>query len=189
MEKKVTIIIPSINRSTLTRSINSLMNQTNQNWKCIVVYDDVDGPTFDDTRIKTINTNSKLGVLIDGNHGASGIVRNVGIEMCDTEWIAFLDDDDTIHKDYVKTLYEKYSEYDFVVWRMVFNNGVVTPGYMENVGLRFGHVGISFCYKNKFENLKFDNNRNGEDYDLIKKLEDLSNNYIITEEIFYYVRH
>jgi glycosyltransferase involved in cell wall biosynthesis len=189
MKKKVTFIIPSINRKTLTRSINSLINQTNENWECIIVYDDVDGPTFDDPRIKTIKTNSKLGALSDGNHGVSGIVRNVGIEMCDTEWIAFLDDDDTIHKDYVKTLYEKYSEYDFVVWRMLFNNGAVTPSSTAKVGFRFGHVGISFCYKNKFDDLKFDSNRNGEDFDLVKKLEVLTNNYIITEEIFYYVRH
>jgi hypothetical protein len=65
----------------------------------------------------------------------------------------------------------------------------VTPGYIENVGLRFGHVGISFCYKNKFDGLKFDSDRNGEDYDLVNKLENLTKNYIITEEIFYYVRH
>ena len=189
MEKKVTFIIPSINRSTLTRSIDSLINQTNQNWECIIVYDDVDGPKFHDPRIKTLKTNSKLGVLSDGNHGVSGIVRNVGIEMCDTEWIAFLDDDDTIHKDYVKTLYEKYSEYDLVVWRMIFNGGLTIPNQTSKTSFRFGDVGISFCYKNKFDGLKFDNNRNGEDYDLVKKIEELSDNYIITEEIFYYVRH
>ena len=189
MEKKVTFIIPSINRSTLTRSINSLINQTNQNWECIVVYDDVDGPTFDDPRIKTIKTNSKLGALSDGNHGVSGIVRNVGIEMCDTEWIAFLDDDDTINKDYVKTLYEKYNEYDFVVWRMIMTNQAIVPYTTEKNGFRFGHVGISFCYKNKFDGLKFQSNRNGEDCDFVQELEGLSKNYIITEEIFYYVRH
>jgi hypothetical protein len=50
-------------------------------------------------------------------------------------------------------------------------------------------VGISFCYKNKFEGLIFDKNRDGEDYDLVKKLEELSDNYIITDEIYYYVRH
>jgi glycosyltransferase involved in cell wall biosynthesis len=189
MEKKVTFIIPSINRSTLTRSIDSLINQTNHNWECIIVYDDVDGPTFDDPRIKTVKTNSRLGSLEGNNHGVSGIVRNIGIEMCNTEWIAFLDDDDTVHNDYVKTLYEKYSEYDFVVWRMVYTNGTVVPHSAGKFDLRFGNVGISFCYKNKFEGLIFDKNRDGEDYDLVKKLEELSDNYIITDEIYYYVRH
>ena len=34
-KNKITFIIPSVNRDTLTNSINSLLNQTNKNWKCI----------------------------------------------------------------------------------------------------------------------------------------------------------
>jgi hypothetical protein len=55
--------------------------------------------------------------------------------------------------------------------------------------LVFSNVGISFCYKNKFENLFFDNNRDGEDFDFLMKLQSLTTNFIITPEIFYNVRH
>ena len=53
-KNKITFIIPSVNRDTLTNSINSLLNQTNKNWKCIIIYDGVDGIKFKDKRIKTI---------------------------------------------------------------------------------------------------------------------------------------
>ena len=54
MEEKITFIIPSLNRPTLGKTIDSLLNQTNPNWKCIIIYDGVDGEKFDDERITTI---------------------------------------------------------------------------------------------------------------------------------------
>ena len=111
----ITFIIPSINRPTIDNTIQSLLNQTNPKWECFILYDGVEGKNFDDPRIKIFNLN-KLGKKGE-RHGNAGLVRNEGIKMCKTEWIGFLDDDDTIHEDYVKTLFEKYTSYDFVVWR------------------------------------------------------------------------
>ena len=186
MNPIITFIVPSLNRETLTNSINSILNQTNPNWKCIIIYDNVDGITFNDERISTLKIN-KLGT--DGVvHGQSGLVRNKGIEMVDTEWIGFLDDDDTIHPDYVKTLSEKYLDYDFVVWRMRYTNNKILPEINRN-DLVFGRVGISFCYKNKFNDLFFDVNRDGEDFDFLMKLKSLTNNWVITPEVFYNVNH
>jgi glycosyltransferase involved in cell wall biosynthesis len=181
---KITFIIPSIGRESLTKSIQSLVNQTNQNWKCIVIYDGVDGQNFDDPRIQVIKID-KIG----GNsphHGMSGLVRNEGLKICDTEWIGFLDDDDTLHPNYVKDLFEKYSNFDFIIWTMKFSTGMIIPRVNK---IEFGNVGISISYKNKFDNLLFDSNRDGEDYDFIKKLLSLSNNYIITPEVYYNVNH
>jgi len=48
---KITFIIPSINRPSIVNSINSLSNQTNPNWECIIVYDGVEGIKFEDDRI------------------------------------------------------------------------------------------------------------------------------------------
>lgn len=183
-DSKITFIIPSINRPTLTNSINSLLNQTNDNWKCIVIYDGVDGVEFNDERIKCLKI-EKLG----GNspyHGMSGLVRNAGIDLVDSEWIGFLDDDDTIEPTYVETLFKKYNNYDFVIWRMVYTDGRVLP---QGDSIKFGNVGISYCYRNKFKNLRFDNNRDGEDLDFLLKLNSLTNNYIITDEVMYRINH
>lgn len=182
----ITFIIPSLNRPTLKRTIDSLLKQTNPNWKCIIIYDGVDGTQFDDERIETIKI-EKVGV-IGGVNGQSGRVRNVGIKMSKTLWIGFLDDDDSINSNYVDDLLKKYSNYDFVIWRMKYTNGKIIPS-INNDSLDFGNVGISFCFKNIFDNLLFDNNRIGEDYDMITKLKNLSSNFIITPEIYYYIRH
>lgn len=186
MENKITFIIPSLNRPTISRSVDSLINQTNPNWECIIVYDGVDGEDFYDERIKTIRI-EKTGTIGPFN-GQSGLVRNVGISMCKTKWIGFLDDDDTVSPDYVNDLFKKYNDYDFVIWRMRYSDGRVLPPFGSN-DLSFGNVGISFCYKNKFEGLLFDNNRNGEDFDMVTKLKSLTNNFIITPEVYYNIRY
>lgn len=186
MKPLITLIIPSLNRPTITRTVDSLLNQTNPNWNAIIVYDGVVGAGFDDERIKTLEV-PKTGLVGPAN-GQSGLVRNIGIKMVKTEWIGFLDDDDTIDQNYVDTLIKKYQDKDFVVWRMKYSHGVVLPPTHIN-DLYFGAVGISFCYKNKFDNLLFDVNRDGEDFDFLMKLKNLTNNWVITPEIYYNVRH
>jgi hypothetical protein len=71
---------------------------------------------------------------------------------------------------------------------MKYQNGFIVPPLSSN-NLFFGSVGISFCYKNKFDNLLFDNNRDGEDFDFLMKLKSLTNKWVITPEILYNVRH
>lgn len=41
METRITFIIPSINRETLSRTIDSLFKQSNPNWKAIIIFDGV----------------------------------------------------------------------------------------------------------------------------------------------------
>jgi len=183
----ITFIIPSLNRSTIKRTIESLINQTSDNWKAIVIYDGVDGEKFDDERVTTIKID-KTG-LVGPKNGQSGLVRNEGIKLVDTDWIGFLDDDDSLDKNYVKALFEKYQKYDFVVWRMVYENGFILPPMSMN-DLVFAHVGISFCYnKNIFKELLFSQNRDGEDFDFLMELKKQSNKFIITPEVMYNVRH
>jgi glycosyltransferase involved in cell wall biosynthesis len=181
----ITFVIPSLNRPTIERSIKSLLSQTNKNWRCILIYDGVLGKIFEDERIQILNV-ERTG-LVGEVHGQSGLVRNKGLEICETEWIGFLDDDDSIHPEYVDTLFNSYQNYDFVVWRMKYENGRVLPPFTSG-RLSFGEVGISFCFKNKF-NLFFDTNRDGEDFDFLMKLKSLTKNYLIAPEVYYNVGH
>lgn len=182
----ITFIIPSINRPTLNNTIQSLLNQTNPNWECFVLYDGVIGKEFDDSRIKTINL-EKIGKKGE-RHGNAGLVRNEGIKMSNTDWIGFLDDDDTIHQDYVKTLSEKYLSYDFIVWRMKTTDGKIYPELTRN-NIKINRVGISISFKNKFPNLIFDSNGDSEDFEFVNKLRNTTHNFLITPEIYYNVRH
>lgn len=182
----ITFVIPSINRPTIENTIQSLLNQTNPNWECFVLYDGVVGKEFDDPRIKTFNL-QKLGRKGE-RHGNAGLVRNEGIKMCNTEWIGFLDDDDTIHQDYVKTLFEKYASYDFVVWRMKTPSNKIYPDLNSNE-IKINKVGISVSIKNKLNNKFFNNNSDHEDFDFADNLQNETKNFIITPEIYYNIRH
>lgn len=182
----ITFIIPSINRPTIDNTIQSLLNQTNPNWNCFVLYDGVIGKEFDDPRVKTFNL-QKLGKKGE-KHGNAGLVRNEGIKMCTSEWIGFLDDDDTIDSNYVDTLNKKYQSYDFVVWRMKTTDGKIYPDLKRNNLIR-NQVGISISFKNKFPDIIFDNNDDSEDFEFVDKLQNTTNNFIITPEIFYNIRH
>jgi glycosyltransferase involved in cell wall biosynthesis len=182
----ITFIVPSIDRPTIDNTIQSLLNQTNPNWECFVLYDGVEGRQFTDPRIKTFNL-SKIGKK-GKKHGNAGLVRNEGIKMCQTEWIGFLDDDDTIHEDYVKTLVEKYLQYDFVVWRMKTTDGKIFPELSRNNLIR-NRVGISISFKGTIPNILFDTNDDGEDFEFVDKLQNTTTNFIITPEIYYNIRH
>ena len=56
MNPIITFIIPSIARLSIITTIESLKKQSNPNWNAIVIYDGVDGPSFDDNRIKVIKS-------------------------------------------------------------------------------------------------------------------------------------
>ena len=187
MNEIITFIIPTIGRTTLTRTVNSLINQTNSEWKAIIIFDGIEKIEFPDKRITSI-TIPKTGNM-GGIHGESGLVRNAGLKLVDTEWVGFLDDDDTIHAEYVEKLKTDFIDNDFVIWRMKFKNGNIIPRPNNNT-LRFGNVGISFCYnRNKIGTIYFKTNRNGEDFDMIGQLINKSSNYTVTKDSYYFVAH
>ncbi len=97
MEKFVTVIIPTYNRSALLqKAIDSVLNQTHVNLELIVVDDGSD----DDTgalldRYKKIS-DKKIVVVQQKNKGPAA-ARNRGISESSAEYIAFLDSDDWLH--------------------------------------------------------------------------------------------
>jgi glycosyltransferase involved in cell wall biosynthesis len=188
----VTFIVPSLNRPTINNAIDSIIKQTNPNWKCIVVYDEVEGQKFNDERIITIvvNLNLKKCECIGkclancNDNGRAGYVRNEGIKLADTEWIAFLDDDDTIHPEYVETLTTKYKESDCVIFKMQMPNGFIVPNHPE---IAKANVGISFAYKRNL-NLLFEAKTNAEDYIFLNNMLKYTRKITFANEIYYYVR-
>lgn len=186
VKKGITFVIPSINRPTIHRAIDSLIRQSNPNWECVIVYDGVDGPSFNDERIRCLKV-EKIGTR-DDVHGMAGLVRNFGIKAVDTEWVGFLDDDDSLDESYVDVLLNKYEGHDAVVFRMRYIDGSIIPR-VEDSRMYFSNVGISFCYKRKDFPILFDSNRNGEDFDMVNRLQSLCERFIVAEEILYRVNH
>lgn len=196
-DTKITFIIPTIARVSLYRSVESLLKQTNPNWKCVIVFDGIEIipglahgdltpiSLIDDDRFILVHTEKK-GVFKQFG-GQAAQVRNVGLDYVDTEWVGFLDDDDSIHPHYVETLFNKYSDYDVVVWRMQYREGSVLPPFDLN-DIVLSKVGISYCYKNQ-KDMRFKDANEAEDYHFLKALIENKNKFIITDEVFYNVEH
>lgn len=143
----ITFIIPTIGRSTLPKTLKCLINQSNPNWKAIVIFDGISSTIrTKDPRIRIIES-PKLG---QGTNSA-GLVRNYGITFADTEWIAFVDDDDNLSRRYIDIFIEESSAYtmaDIIIFRMRAVENLIFPAFSTDTFYKH-QVGISFAVKKK----------------------------------------
>lgn len=190
----ITFVIPSIGRESLSKTLSSLVQQTNQDWKAIVGLDGLrlEEVTIDiplDERIEIIEL-EKAG-KIGKKHGVGGEVRNSIIHRIEDGIIAFVDDDDTLDKHYVEKIYEHFEDQrvDCLVLRAIHPNGFVMPpvGMRQ---LRLGKVGISFAVKKHFllkHDLFFEPSE-AEDFDLLRRIS-LKGKIKLSDYIGYRINH
>lgn len=127
------VIIPLYNKElTISNTIQSVLDQTFQNFEIVIVND---GSTdnsvkevekFDDKRIRLIHQE---------NQGVSA-ARNRGIEEANYEWIAFLDGDDIKHPESLMEMANQIEKYENI---NIFSTGysIINPNSKDR-------------YKNKF---------------------------------------
>jgi glycosyltransferase involved in cell wall biosynthesis len=180
----ITFIVPTINRNSLNTAINSLLSQTNPNWNAIIVFDGIPALNYNDDRISCISI-PKCG---KSNH--AGLVRNEAIKLVKTDWIGFLDDDDTIDKEYVNKFFEEINinaDAECIIFRMhtKFDRDKILPAPHHNDFYK-NKVGISFCF-NKRLNLLFEPSTT-EDFYLLDKIRELNHKMIISPYVTYFVR-
>lgn len=100
----VSIIIPTYNRAHLIcETLDSVLAQTYKNWECIVVDD---GST--DNTVEVVNSYVQKDIRFqfhqrpaDRKKGANSC-RNYGFELSKGDYINWFDDDDVMHKDFIK---------------------------------------------------------------------------------------
>lgn len=101
----VSIIIPCYNQGDfLPDAIDSLMKQTFIHWECIIVNDG----SFDNTAEiaeKLALIDSRIKVINQKNKGLSG-ARNTGLRNSTGEMVQFLDADDRLEQDKIKSQVE-----------------------------------------------------------------------------------
>ena len=97
------IVIPSYNRAHfISHAIQSVIDQTFQNWELIIIDDGSTDNTkdvvlsFDDIRIKYVYQKNQ----------ERSIARNNGIKRAKGIWICFLDSDDYYHKTHLQRFTE-----------------------------------------------------------------------------------
>ena len=145
---KVSIIMPTYNRAGyIMESIESILNQTYQNWELIIVDDGSDDnteeliPQIKDTRIQFYKA---------GRIAINGKIKNIGLKKVSGELIAFIDSDDlwaaTKLEKQVAAMQE-FPEAGFCLtggYNFKNNKEPVDFFYKQRKGTKFGDVFISF---------------------------------------------
>lgn len=98
---RFSIVIPTYNRALFVgRTIQSVMNQSFENWELIVVDD---GSTDDTKRVVSTFNDKRIRYQYQENAERSA-ARNRGITMAKGQWICFLDSDDEFMNNHLQVL-------------------------------------------------------------------------------------
>ncbi|MCI8330684.1 MAG: glycosyltransferase [Bacilli bacterium] len=109
---KFSIIIPVYNTEKyLKRCIESVLNQTYQNFEIIIINDGSKDKS--EEILKNYETNTKIKIIKQINHGVS-YSRNVGIQKAKGDYIIFLDSDDLLEKDLLETINKNTNNEDMI---------------------------------------------------------------------------
>lgn len=101
MLNKISIIVPCYNQAEyLDKCLQSVLNQTFQNWECIIVNDGSKDNT-EDKAIEWTKKDNRFIYHLKENGGLSS-ARNAGIQIAKGEWILPLDADDYIGNEYME---------------------------------------------------------------------------------------
>jgi glycosyltransferase involved in cell wall biosynthesis len=107
---KISIVIPLYNKEkSILRAINSVLNQSEQDFELIVVND---GSTDQSAALVAakISDNKKIRLFDQENSGASA-ARNRGVAEAQSDLIAFLDADDEWLPDFIKTILDLRAQF------------------------------------------------------------------------------
>ena len=112
----VSIIVPVFNvEPYLRRCLDSIVNQTYTNLEIILVDDG--SPDNCPAICDEYAARDKRVVVIHKDNGGLSDARNAGLDICNGEYISFVDSDDWVDKRYVEILLEplQIQKYDFII--------------------------------------------------------------------------
>lgn len=168
---KISIIVPCYNQvQYLNECLQSVFDQTYQNWECIIVNDGSPESPEEITR-EWMKIDSRFKYLEKENGGLSS-ARNAGIEIAKGEWILPLDADDKIGSKYIELLLNETNKgYEIVYSRLQLfgneNKVLSVPKYDFNKLLYFNPFYCSCIFrKEKWKKV------GGYDTNLIHGMED-----------------
>ena len=171
MKDLISVIIPFYKKKKyFAATINSLKNQSYQNYETIIIYDDPDKSDLKFIK-KTLITIKKNKILINNKNLGVGLSRNRGIEVANGTFIAFLDADDVWHKDKLKLqlnfMKQRRINFSYTSYQIIGNDQkimkkIIAPKvinykdllYACNIGLSSVMMNYKLLKKDKFTNLK-----------------------------------
>lgn len=124
---KFSVITPSYNRgATIERAINSVLNQTYQEFEIIIVDDGSTDNTI--SILKKYTYDSRIKIIEVKKNGGVNIARNIGLNNVSnsTDWITFLDSDDEFLFDAlenIKSTIERNSQINYFRFPIKYSDG------------------------------------------------------------------
>lgn len=173
MTKKelISVIVPCYNQAQyLDECLQSVLDQTYQNWECIIVNDGSPDNT-EEIALQWTKKDNRFIYLKKENGGVAS-ARNLGIDTAKGEWILPLDGDDKIGNNYLELASNKFSlDYDLIYCNAKFFGLINTdwnlPDYTYDKMLISNMIFSSaFFKKEKFKEIE------GFDINLIYGYED-----------------
>ena len=102
---KVAIILPNFNSSEyLKKTLKSVLNQSYKNWQLIIVDDASNKKTIE--ILKKFKKHKKIKIFFLKKNMGAGYCRNYGIRNSKSDYLAFIDSDDTWKKEKLKNQLE-----------------------------------------------------------------------------------
>ena len=161
----VTFVIPSRGRHTLTRALDSLLGQSVSKWKALVLFQSTVAtlsaysypPHCEEYLLYSRDTRIQFVTCPGGTTAnCAGELRNFALQFVTTDWVAFLDDDDTLSQDYIRYLLKEMRlnpSAELISFRM-FDKTIVDANNLLKVipeeyatDARRDHIGISFAFR------------------------------------------
>lgn len=206
MNSLISIVVPVYNvEKYLDKCIDSLVNQTYENLEIILIDDgskDNSAKICDNWKDK----DNRIKVVHKKNGGLSE-ARNVGIDYAEGDYIAFIDSDDWVDKNFIKYLYEQLKKYNADIAasaiiktykdyneiqlinreKIIFTNGEALDTLLS--GRDFCAVAWNKLYKkNVIGNIRFPIGKIHEDEFFSYKVIANANTLVLVPEAIYYYR-
>lgn len=150
----ISIIVPVYNVDCfLDRCVKSIVAQTYDSLEILLI----DDGSTDDSSLKCdfwANRDQRISVIHKANGGLSD-ARNVGLDACHGEYIAFIDSDDYVEPEFIKNMYEalirdsSYLVMCSVIWED--ENGNPLPAFSKTIfekAMLTGHTCMELAYYN-----------------------------------------
>lgn len=150
---EVTVLVPAYNRyRLLPTALDSLLQQTEPLWRCIVI-DDCSSDGTKSVADNYATRDKRFSVLSLPENRGLGQALNAGVELVETPYFVILDSDDWFEKDTLAVCLGKMRESDESV-SMVCGNAVLwqeqPDGALQNVGFQRGQG-----FTDKYEFFRF----------------------------------
>ncbi len=118
----ISIIVPCYNQAEyLPEALKSVLDQTYQNWECIIVNDGSPDNT-EEIALKWVNKDSRIKYFYKENSGVCD-TRNYGVSQATGKYILPLDGDDKIGPNYLKESIETFKRYPGV--KLIYSDTIL----------------------------------------------------------------